>query len=212
MADQLFTASKEIVPFVGLPEVERIRSGLPWGKVIHRGNEAIASSAVAGEKIQLNLPLPTNFVARLKHVMVHIDINSATNQWIADPQLRVYYAPVEQQQVFPTGYTTLLYPFVAGADVAWTNDSVHVQHYTPGQWVTDQDGAQVAGGVCNPLSSPTILLTTIPAGVGTQEPAFRVWNKAATDAGSLNYIWEWDLFTIEQRNHVMVNFEQPVLA
>lgn len=187
MANQLFDATYSLVPFENPGALVSPYTLQPWGFLNHRGSETLAAATGAGELLQLEFALPANFVYRLTHCNVYVAGNT-DNTYQLNPKMRIFYSGSEG-----LSFSQVEYPMQASTV---TDD---LRRYF--QFGIDSAKGAGAQGAASDLSSISqLMLTSIPDGVGTQEPHFRVESSAASSAGGLHYNLTWLAFTIAQRN------------
>ena len=187
MADQLFTADTYLQPFITESDPARESSIFPFGRLSHVGQVGISAAAAAGDDLQLDLPLPTNYAYRLRYAHFGVNVNSGSNIWV-NSVLRIFWSPVEE---VTTDTVTALEWSLQGNSTASSNLE---RFYT----VLDD-------------IRPDFWVTQVPAGVSTWNPSMR-WTASSGNAvgGTLTYVVNWDVINVEQRNHVGVNTAIPV--
>lgn len=201
MANETESATPQLVPFTTPPDVDRVRSGLPWGMCVHEGIMVLDTHLVS-ERIQLNFPLPTNFVYRLAHLALETRVNSGDNEYFRSPLLQLYWSPTGENAASKD------YPMTASWD--GTSDS-NIQYVMGGYGVSSANISSTGGfSTTSAINDPSnLLITSIPQGVGTWDPNFRVTTASNVSTGGLHYRAVWHAFNIEQRNHVAVNYRSP---
>ncbi len=202
MATQLFQPSPYVQPYITPPEIDRQRSGLPFGSCTFFGTEALGTAA-QNDQIQLEFQLPPNFVYRLRHLAVNTRVNSGNNEWTRGPRFRTYPATNE---VTAENATVFNYPLQHSEIVTDPTGSGQNLYYALGLTADSTTGGNIGGGPVSNLYAPQSLLTSIPAGVGSFEPAVQIGAFAVMGGtGSLFFNVVFDMFNIEQRNHALVN-------
>ncbi len=189
MAATTATAPAELTAFDNPGAVLSPYTMQPWGMLTHRGQQTVAAG-IAGDQLTFTFPLPPNYVFRLNTVFLQM-LGAEALVWDRSPFFRTFYAPTEVQQA--TDATVLDWMMIASND-----DSDNRAMYGFGL-----DGVSGSGTAIDmKLTKPDqLMFTSIPAGVGTFDPQFRV-DLSATQASAATLIFclQWSAFSIGQRN------------
>ena len=198
MATQTFAPPGILTPFITPPGVVRENTTLPFGQLSFTMEEALAS-AVANDQIFIDLKLPPNYVFRLSHFEVWTNTNSAPNDWDLSTYYRHYWSPTEATQ---EAAQELRYPLYAAPLEGGSTQSFY--YITP--------GGNAARNAIQAISSPSdLLLTQIPAGVGSLDPGIFIFTDGAVSAGTIRCCVIFDVFNIEQRNHAILHDSTPTI-
>ena len=97
MATQTFTAASHIQPLERPIGGDPAHNVFPWGKLTFTIAESLAIGA-SGDFIRIDLPLPTNYVYRMRKLYLTTSVNSGANEWSEWPYYRHYWSPNETTQ------------------------------------------------------------------------------------------------------------------